>query len=165
MTYGLRSASGHHRRLPSHATSATTLNGIPSGLVTFETWGLGAADFANDDPVGPHRQHELDQCPDRDLATPIGTRWLGLVVRTVRTQKNVKLTHLFDATDALFRRYRIEQGREQRSLTGAGWSGYENRGRNLHHGSEKPGDSRRHRSERDEVRQGLRAEGESANRC
>ena len=34
-------ASGHHRRLPSHATSATTLNGIPSsGLVTFETWGL-----------------------------------------------------------------------------------------------------------------------------
>ena len=39
MTYGLRGASGHHRRLPSHTTSATTLNGIPSGLVTFETWG------------------------------------------------------------------------------------------------------------------------------
>ena len=34
--------TGHHRRLPSHATSATTLNGIPSGLVTFETWGHGA---------------------------------------------------------------------------------------------------------------------------
>ena len=42
LTYGLRGASGHHRRLPSHATSATTLNGIPSGLVTFETWGLSA---------------------------------------------------------------------------------------------------------------------------
>ena len=41
LTYGLRGASGHHRRLSSHATSATTLNGIPSGLVTFETWGHG----------------------------------------------------------------------------------------------------------------------------
>ena len=60
LTYGLRGASGHHRRLPSHATSATTLNGIPSGLVTFKTWGLSPSHFADNDEIWTHGQcHSL----------------------------------------------------------------------------------------------------------
>ena len=37
-----------------HATSATTLNGIPSRLVTFETWGLRTPNFANNDQIWSH---------------------------------------------------------------------------------------------------------------
>ena len=120
MTYGLRGASGHHRRLPSHATSATTLNGIPSGLVTFETWGLGAADLTDHDPVETHGQYHLHQRPHRYLATAIETGRSRLVVRRVGAQRDVELAYFFDATDAVAGWRGVDERREQRRLSGSG---------------------------------------------
>ena len=102
--------------MPSHATSATTLNGIPSGLVTFETWGLWPANLAKDDAIGPKSQRLAHQFTQRDLTGPFRVGRTGLQPDDVAGE--AQLGSVLDGDDTLAFGNLLGQHVEQRCLTG-----------------------------------------------
>ena len=80
---------------------------------------LRAADLPHHDAVGTHRQDELHEVPQADLAGPVERRRPHLVVRAVR-DRHRDLADLLAAADAVARRLGGEQRRGQRRLAGTG---------------------------------------------
>ena len=85
---------------------------------------LGAADLADDDPVGAHAQGVPDELADADLA-------LAFDVRRPRLERDhvllleLELGRVLDRDDALVVRDEGREGVERRRLTGAGTAGDE----------------------------------------
>ena len=85
---------------------------------------LGAADLADDDPVGPHAQGVADELADADLA-------LALDVRRARLERDhvllleLQLGRVLDRDDPLVARHERRQRVQHRRLTGAGTAGDE----------------------------------------
>ena len=112
--------------------------------------GLGAADLADDDPVGAHAQGVPDELADADLA-------LSFDVRRPRLERDhvllleLELGRILDRDDALVtgdeRRHRVER----RRLTGTGTARDQDVQLALHAGGEELCRLRRDRPERDQV--------------
>ena len=77
--------------------------------------GFGSAHLPDDDPVGPHREDELHQVAQRDLAGAVERRRPDLVVRAV-DERNGELANLLARPDAVVRGRCREQRAEQRGL-------------------------------------------------
>ena len=84
--------------------------------------GLGAADLAHDDAVGPHTQRIAQQLPLVDLAAPFQVRGARLQPDHVRLLQ-LQLRCVLDGDDALVMRDHAAQGVQQRGLAGAGAAG------------------------------------------
>ncbi len=79
---------------------------------------LAAADFAHDDPVGPHPQRIDEQVADRDAARAVWLGRLGFKVDRVRLVK-LQLGAVFDDHDPLVFRDFGRECVEERSFSAA----------------------------------------------
>ena len=80
---------------------------------------LGAADLADDDPVGPHAQRVPDELADRDLAFALDVLRPGLEPEHVLLVE-LELGRVLDRDDPVGVRDRRRECVQQRRLTGAG---------------------------------------------
>ena len=80
---------------------------------------LGAADLADDDPVGPHAECVADELADADLALSFDVRRTRLERDDVPLQQP-QLGRVLDGDDPLGRRNEGGDGVQQRRLAGAG---------------------------------------------
>ncbi len=92
---------------------------------------LGAAHLADDDPIGPHRQHELHEVAQTDLAGTVERRGSHLVVRAVR-DRHRQLADLLARAHAVARGRGREQRRRERRLARARFTGHRDPAAQLH---------------------------------
>ena len=85
---------------------------------------LGAADLADDDPVGPHAEGVADEVADPDLALALDVRRPRLERDDVPLQQP-QLGRVLDGDDPLGGRHVGGDGVQQRRLPGAGAAGDE----------------------------------------
>ena len=80
---------------------------------------LGAADLADDDPVGAHAQAVADEVADRDLALALDVRRARLEPQRVALVE-LELGGVLDRDDAVVVRDRLGEDVQERRLSGAG---------------------------------------------
>ena len=98
--------------------------------------GLGAADLAHQDAVGPHAEAVAQQLPDRELALALDVRRAVLEGDDVRVV-DLQLGRVLDGDHALVVRDEARDHVERRRLAGAGAAGDEDVHAPEHRGLEK----------------------------
>ena len=123
--------------------------------------GLGPADLADDDAVGPHAQRVADEVADADLASTFDVGRPALEADHVALAE-LELDRVLDGDDALGVGHERRQHVEQRRLAGAGPAGHEDVQPAADAGRDQLGDRRRERPEPDQVVDLQRVAGELA---
>ena len=111
---------------------------------------LGAANLADDDPVGPHAQAVPDEVADRHLALALDVRRAGLQPEHMPLMQ-AELGRVLDRDDPVAVRDRLREDVQERRLAGAGSPGDQDVQPRLDAALEELDRLRRERSEPDHV--------------